>query len=102
MSNENSVPIETKIIITYKADKASIGIQQTNCDPVLFTVAGDMATVIARLPELIAEAGRKWQTNPRYPKAELPEPPAPVTAAVTNPKSHSATKPAEKQQEAMF
>jgi len=102
MSNENSAPIETKIIITHKADKASIGIQQTSCDPVLFTLAGDMATAIARLPELIAEAGRRWQTNPRYPKAELPEPPDPVTVAVTNQKPNTATKPADKQQEAMF
>ena len=102
MSNENSVPIETKIIITHKTDKAMIGLQQTNCDPVLFTVTGDMATAIARLPELIAEAGRRWQTNPRYPKAELPEPPAPVTAAATNPKPNTATKPDNKQQEAMF
>ncbi|MDD5702423.1 MAG: hypothetical protein PHU23_10290 [Dehalococcoidales bacterium] len=102
MSNENSAPVETKIIITHKANKASIGIQQTNCDPVLFTIAGDMATAIARLPELIAEAGIRWQTNPRYPKAEVPEPPAPVTAAVASPKPNTATKPDNKQQEAMF
>jgi len=102
MSNDNSAPIETKIIITHKADKATIGLQQTNCDPVLFTLTGNMATAIAQLPELIAEAGRRWQTNPRYPKAELPEPPAPVTAAATNPKPNTATKPDNKQQEAMF
>jgi hypothetical protein len=102
MSNENSAPVETKIIITHKADKAMIGIQQTNCDPVLFTVAGDMATAITRLPELIFEAGRRWQTNPHYPKAEMPEPPVPATTTVTSQKSHSAAKPAGKQQEAMF
>ena len=102
MSNENNVPLETKIIITHKTDKSSIGLQQTNCDPILFTVIGDIATAIARLPELIAEAERRWQTNPRYPKAELPEPPVPVTASVTNPKSNTATKPDNKQQEAMF
>jgi hypothetical protein len=102
MSNENSAQIETKVIITHKADKAMIGLQQTNCDPILFTVAGDMATAIAQLPELIAEAGRRWQTNPHYPKAELPEPPAPVTSAATNQKPNAATKPDNKQQEAMF
>jgi len=102
MSNENSAPVETKIIITHKADKAMIGIQQTNCDPVLFTVAGDMATAITRLPELIVEAGRRWQTNPRYPKAELPQPPTPAATTVTNSKSNAAAKPASKQQEAMF
>jgi hypothetical protein len=102
MSNENNAPMETKIIITHKADKATIGIQQTNCDPVLFTLTGDMATAIARLPELIAEAGRRWQTNPRYPKAEMPEPPSPVTSTVTAQKSNSAAKPASKTQEAMF
>jgi len=102
MSNENSAQIETKVIISHKADKAMIGLQRTNCDPVLFTVAGDMATVIAQLLELMAEAERRWQTNPRYPKAELLEPPAPVTAAATNPKPNTATKPDNKQQEAMF
>jgi hypothetical protein len=102
MSNENNVPLETKVIITHKADKATIGIQQTNCDPVLFAVTGNLAAAIAQLPGLIAEAGRRWQTNPRYPKAELPEPPGPVTAAVTNLKPNTAAKPDNKQQEAMF
>ncbi len=102
MSNENSAPVETKIIITHKSDKAMIGLQQPNCDPVLFTVSGDMAAAITRLPELVVEAGIRWQTNPRYPKAELPEPAAPAATTVTNPKSNAAAKPASKQQEAMF
>ncbi len=102
MSDENNVPLETKVIITYKADKASIGIQQTNCDPVLFTVAGAMVAIIARLPELIEEAGRRWQTNPRYPKAEMPVQPTPATTTVPNQKPNTATKPVNKPQEAMF
>ena len=102
MSNENSAPLETKVIITHKADKATIGLQQTNCDPILFTVTGDMATAIARLPELMAEAGRRWQTNPRYPKAEMPVQPTPATTTVPNQKPNTATKPVNKPQEAMF
>jgi hypothetical protein len=102
MSNESGTPVETKIIITHKAGKAMIGIQQTNCDPVLFTLAGNMATAITQLPEFIVEAERQWQTNPRYPKAQLPDPPPAPATTVTSHKSNSVAKPASKQQEAMF
>jgi hypothetical protein len=102
MSNESGTPLETKIIITHKAEKTMIGIQQTNCDPALFTLVGDMATAIGRIPELIVEAEKIWQTNPRYPKAELPAAPGPTATTVTNSQSNTAAKPANKSQETMF
>ncbi len=92
MSNENNTPLETKIILTHKGEKTTVGIQQTNCDPVFFSVAGGLAAAISRMPELIVEAERRWQTNPRYPKADLPEPPAQAVVA-----SHPVASPATRQ-----
>lgn len=94
--------IETKIIITHRGNRASIGIQKTSCDPGFFTTEGDIKTALLHIPEYIEEAERKWQTNPLYPKAELPAP-SPAQTTVTNrPASSTSAKPANKQQETMF
>jgi hypothetical protein len=93
---------ETKIIITHRGNRASIGIQKTSCDPVFFTTEGNIHTALPHIPEYIEEAERKWQTNPLYPKAELPAAPGPTGTTVTTSQSNSAAKPANKQQETMF
>lgn len=93
--------IETKIVITHRGNRASIGIQRTNCDPVFFTTEGGISNSLSRIPEFLSEAERKWQTNPRNPKAELPEPPTPVPATA-NQTVKTTAKPVNKPQEAMF
>ena len=93
---------ETKIVINHKNNGATIGIQRTNCDPILFTAQGDLSTVISGIKGFLEEAGRRWQTNPRYPKAELPTPPPTQATTVTHQASNSQAKPSSKQQEAMF
>ena len=93
--------IETKIVIAHRGNRASIGIQRTSCDPVFFTAEGDFPNSLNRIPEFLAEAERKWQTNPRNPKAELPEPPTPVPATA-NQTVKTTAKPVNKPQEAMF
>ncbi len=93
---------EIKIIITHRSNRVSIGIQKTSCDPVFFTTEGDIQTTLVHVPEYIEEAGRKWLTDPLYPKPELPVPSPAQTTATSRQSSSNTAKPAEKQQEAMF
>jgi len=72
---------ETKVIITFKGDRAAVGIQQTDCDPVFFTKEGTLDDVLAAVPGFVVEAGQKWGVSRRNPKADLPAPPPPALAA---------------------
>ena len=72
---------ETKIVVIHKEGAATVGIQRTNCDPAFFNVQGDLAAAINAVPGFVEEAGTRWQTNQRYPKADLPAPPPPPPAA---------------------
>jgi len=92
---------ETKIVIAHKGNRSSIGIQRTSCDPIFFTTDGDIPNSLSRISEFLAEAERKWQTNPRNPKAELPEPPTPVPATA-NQTVKTTAKPVNKPQEAIY
>jgi len=100
---------ETKIVITIKGDSVRIGVQQTNCDPILFhpipfKEGEDLRLVLGSLiSEKLQEARRRWQTNPRYPQAEVPvsqpvTPPAPNRSASDTPAKSSQSHP----QVAMF
>jgi hypothetical protein len=91
---------ETKIVIVHKGDAASVGVQRTDCDPILFTFRGDLLSALRGISGFLDEAGRKWQANPRNPKAELPAPPP--QAVTTAPKAPGSQSKPNKQQEAMF
>jgi hypothetical protein len=73
---------ELKIVIALKGNKASIGAQAPNSDPIFSMVDGDLSVALARVPGLVDEAKRQWETNQRYPKCETPLPsqaqPAPI------------------------
>ncbi len=87
---------EMKVVIILKADNVMLGVQSPGCDPVYTTMKGDLATALQQVPALVAEAKQKWTANPRYPKANLPEPPAaPITPArtPTAPKSEKKAQP---------
>ena len=85
---------ELKVVIILKDDRAMLGVQSPDCDPVYTTMDGPLATVLEKVPALVAEAKQQWAANPRYPKADLPEPPAspvpartPTTPKQSKPKS---------------
>jgi len=80
---------ETKIVIAIKGESVRIGVQQTNCDPILFhpvplKAEDDLRSVLGTvISEMLQEAKNKWQANPRYPQVEVPAP-QPATPAATN------------------
>ncbi len=80
---------ELKVVIVMKGDKALLGVQSPDCDPVYKTMEGTLAQVLKRVPSLVAEAKQQWEANPRYPKADLPtpapSPPPSRTAAASGP-----------------
>ena len=84
---------ELKVVIILKANRAMLGVQSPDCDPVYKTMEGDLAAVLQVVPTLVAEAKLKWTAAPRYPKADLPKPVAPAattTSAVSKPAAKTA------------
>lgn len=90
---------ELKVVIVMKDDRTLLGVQSPDCDPVYTTMDGSLATVLEKVPALVAEAKEKWEANPRYPKADLPTPPPSPTPAHT-PTASTPAKP--KQQPSFF
>ena len=84
---------ELKVVIILKADRAMLGVQSPDCDPVYKTMEGNLAAILQVVPVLVADAKQQWAAAPRYPKADLPKPVAPVTtttAAVSRPAAKAA------------
>ncbi|MDO8687069.1 MAG: hypothetical protein Q7K41_00610 [Dehalococcoidales bacterium] len=84
---------ELKIVIILKANRAMVGVQSPDCDPVYKTMEGDLAAVMQVVPVLVADAKLQWAAAPRYPKADLPKPVAPAatpTSAVSKPTAKAA------------
>lgn len=78
---------ELKVVIIMKADNLMLGIQSPDCDPVYRTMKGSLAAALKKVPALVTEAKQQWEVNPRYPKADLPEPaPRPTPARTPPPK----------------
>lgn len=84
---------ELKIVIVLKENRASVGIQGPECDPVLSLVNGILPEVLATIPAMVDQARAKWAEDPRYPKCEIKLEPAAVHKA---PVSRTASRPAEK------
>ncbi|MBA7632190.1 hypothetical protein ES703_39733 [subsurface metagenome] len=74
---------ELKVVILLKGNRAMVGVQSPDCDPVFTTLEGDMAAALSQVPALIESANAKWDANPRNPKA--PEPPPSSTPARSQP-----------------
>ena len=85
---------ELKVVIILKANKAMLGVQSPDCDPVYKTMEGDLAAVLQVVPVLVAEAKLKWTAAPRYPKADLPKPVAPATTTTSTVSKPAAKAPA--------
>jgi hypothetical protein len=88
---------ELKVVIIMKANKAMLGVQSPDCDPVYKTMEGDLASVLEVVSTLVAEAQLKWTASPRYPKADLPKPVAPATTT-----SSTVSKPTAKTAQPKF
>lgn len=74
---------ELKIVIILKANRAMIGVQSPDCDPVYETMDGDMPAVLAWVPKTVEVARAKWSVSKRNPMAELPKPPPPPPRPAT-------------------
>ena len=97
VSKPDKPATELKVVIILKADRAMLGVQSPDCDPVYKTMEGDLAAVLQVVPVLVAEAKLKWTASPRYPKADLPKPVAPATTTAS-----TASKPATKTAQPKF
>jgi len=96
---------DLKIVILLKEDRALIGVQAPDCDPIYETVLGtELDEVLASVPNLLKIAKDRWATNPRNPKAEIPPPPPRATpaASTTSSKKATATAPAAPLQRNFF
>lgn len=72
---------EVKIVIILKEGTALVGFQKPDCDPIFSKVEGELPAVLERIPGLVEEAQRSWDSNPRYPKCETELKPPPQPAA---------------------
>lgn len=92
---------DLKIVLVLAKGRGMIGIQSPNCDPVITTLDGELTDILERVPGLISEAKDKWNTAPRYPKADLPKPePAPASSSPrTTSRSSSRTSSQPKERE---
>ncbi len=88
---------EIKVVIVMKDENVLLGVQSPDCDPVYTTVKGSLSVALKKVPALVAEAKQKWEANPRYPKADLPEPPPISTPARSQP-----AQPSEKKKQPSF
>ncbi len=91
---------EIKVVILLKENRAIVGVQSPDCDPIFSTVEGDMVTIAAELPGLVESAQVKFTAAPKNPPSSLPKPePAPVstgaarTASAGPAKAKDATRP---------
>lgn len=72
---------ELKVVIQMKGDRALVGVQGTNTDPVVETLpATSLNDVLAAVPEILARARERWATSPKNP-AYVGPPPPPVQPA---------------------
>ena len=65
---------ELKLVISLKENKASVGVQAPECDPVFFGLEGDLRTTLKAVPKFVEEAKTHWETSRLYPKCETPLP----------------------------
>ena len=93
--------MEIKIVITFKNEKALIGVQSPGADPVFETATGDLTAIIGRVTEVVTAAQAKWAIAPKNPNIDIPAPAAPVKDAAPA-KSVAKPVPANNLQNPMF
>ena len=84
-----------KVVISLKENKASVGVQAPECDPVFFGLEGDLKSILKAVPGFVGEAKTRWEANKRYPKCETPLPSeaeaAPAVSRVSTPSKQQKT-----------
>ena len=55
VSKPDKPATELKVVIILKADRAMLGVQSPDCDPVYKTMEGDLAAVLQVVPTLVLE-----------------------------------------------
>ncbi len=65
---------ELKIVIMLKENRAIIGVQSPDADPIYETMQGTMEEVIERIPKTVEFARARWAVSKKNPQAELPTP----------------------------
>ena len=90
---------ELKVVIFLKDNKGLIGIQAPSCDPVFNSFEGDLDAALQQVPGLVDQANQQWDSNPRYPKADLP---VEAQTTTTTPKPRAAESKPQSQQISWF
>ena len=85
---------ELKVVITQRNGKTVVGVQTSDCDPVVTVVTGSFEEALFEVPKLVIMAKAQWEQNSRYPKSERVIPKAPVRTP--EPSRQAAAKPAPK------
>ena len=89
---------DLKVVIHLWGDRALVGIQQKDCDPVVEPVqAATLQEVLAAVPGLVARARERWATSPRNPAYQGPPPPPPPPRPQTTAVARPAGRPAAPQ-----
>lgn len=89
-SETKQASADLKVVILLQGNRAMVGVQSPDCDPIFTTLEGDLAAALSQVPALVESANAKWDANPRFPKANLPEPPPSATPARSQPAQSSA------------
>jgi hypothetical protein len=80
---------ELKVVISLKGDKSSVGVQAPECDPVFFSLEGDLKAALKAVPGFVDQAKARWEKSRLNPKCETPLPsqtqPAAATSRVSTP-----------------
>ncbi len=86
---------ELKVVIQLKGNRALVGIQDQDTDPVLVTLeAGSLEAVLDAVPGLLLQARESWATSPRNPKYVGPPAPPPATPTPSKPAGRASRSPA--------
>ena len=93
---------EMKVVLTLKGNRAIVGIQSPDCDPVFTLLEGDLAAVLSQVPALVEAANAKWDASPKYPNANLPPQVEPAPVASRSSTSRTPSQPTSTSQQPMF
>lgn len=86
---------EVKVVILVKDERSMVGVQSPDCDPIMTSIEGGLTAALERVPSLVEEAQQKWDADPRYPKAILPEEPKVEAQSTTRARQQAPAKPAQ-------
>jgi len=87
---------ELKIVIIIKDNRATIGVQAPDCDPVFETAEGHLSEILAHSHIAVDNARAKWAVSKKNPKADIPTPPAPPPRPASTPSTSSKSSTATK------